>query len=88
MKTNIKLNKILSNILAFIMLSSTMYIPQNLVLAQQLSQIKIVDDNTEGVNEDTSKEEAQTKIHLKKKAQMKIHLKKKAQTKIYLKKKM
>ena len=57
MKRNIKLNKILSNILAFIMLSSTMYIPQNLVLAQQLSQIKIVDDNTEDENEDTSKEE-------------------------------
>ena len=65
MKRKIKLNKILSSTLAFIMLSSTIYVPQSLVLAEQLANIEIVEDKSEEVSntentEDKSEEVSDT----------------------------
>ena len=47
MKSTAKLGKILSAILAVIMVSSTMSVPQNLVLAAQLADIEIIEDSNE-----------------------------------------
>ncbi len=47
MKSTAKLGKILSAILAVIMASSTMSVPQNLVLASQLADIEIIEDSNE-----------------------------------------
>ena len=42
MKAKVKINKALSSILAVIMISSTISIPQNLILASQLAEIEII----------------------------------------------
>ena len=53
MKGKVKLRKILSSGLAIIMASSTVTIPQNLVLASQLANIDIIsDEDTENVAEE------------------------------------
>ena len=70
MKANLKLHKVLSSSLAIIMISSTLSVPQNLILASQLSDINVIDDeqnkdesiseevpdteNTENISEETS----------------------------------
>ena len=50
MKAKVKLNKILSSTLAIIVASSTISVPQNLILASQLADIEIVGD----ISEETS----------------------------------
>ena len=60
MKSKIKLKKFLSSGLSIVMVSSAMSVPQNLTLASQLADIKIVEDNqssdsgNEIVNQETS----------------------------------
>ena len=58
MKSKSKLNKLLSSILAIIVASSTISIPQNLILASQLADIEIIENtNEENIEQDISDEE-------------------------------